>query len=69
MGVRDRMENRIAAWRTYRGYTQLALARKVGVTDKTVRGWEAGRSVPDGSHLAMLCAALRCRRGDLFPGC
>jgi len=60
-------QNRIAAWRTYRGFSQAELARRIGVNEATIRAWESTRWTPTATHLAMLCSVLRCRGRDLFP--
>ena len=37
----------IAAQRKSQGYTQAALAEKLGITDRAVSKWETGKSMPD----------------------
>ncbi|MFF3554626.1 helix-turn-helix domain-containing protein [Streptomyces tsukubensis] len=47
--------------------TQSDLAKKVGVSDAAVAGWETGQSAPDGEKLPALAKALGARLDDLFP--
>ncbi len=46
-------------WRTYRGYSQAALAKALGVAVMTVSRWETGlRTIPSFLHLALRCLEL-----------
>lgn len=67
MGLRAPAVNRIAAWRTYRGFSQKGLADRLGISAAAVRAWEADLTIPNPTHLAMLCSLLRCSRRDLYP--
>lgn len=62
--------NLIRSLRQRKGLTQLALAEKIGVSDKAVSKWERGRGAPDISLLPLLSQALgvdaeALLRGDL----
>lgn len=41
-----------------KGITQVQLAQKLGITDKSVSKWECGKCLPDASLYAALCAEL-----------
>lgn len=60
-------KNKIAAWRTYRGYTQVELSKQLGVSASTLRAWEADVYMPDSARIARLCALLQCFPRDLYP--
>lgn len=42
------------------GYTQLELANKLGVSDKTVSGWEQGIAEPSIAHLRNMSKIYGC---------
>lgn len=46
--------------------SQAALARLVGVSEATVRRWEAGRQCPDAWEVNRLCAVLGAEPSDLI---
>ena len=48
--------------------TQLQLADKLGVTDKTISKWECGKGLPEVSLMLPLCAALDITVNDLLSG-
>lgn len=48
----------IAECRKEKGMTQVQLAEKLGVSDKSVSRWENGRTMPDMSLYEDLCAVL-----------
>lgn len=50
--------SRLAQARRRRGLSQSALARLLGVADRTVRRWESGEMVPDASYVDLLSRAL-----------
>ena len=62
-----RTKNKIAAWRTYRGYTQAELSRRLGVSASTLRAWETDVYMPDSARLTQLCSMLKCSPRDLYP--
>ena len=45
----------IATCRKENGFTQAALAEKLGITDRAVSKWETGKSLPDASIMLELC--------------
>lgn len=67
MRAQSTMENRIGAWRVYRGYTQTVLGRAVGVSHTTIHKWERGTAMPSPNQLFQLCMILQCGRKDLYP--
>ena len=46
--------------------TQSTLAAKLGVSDKTVCSWEAGRTEPNMEMLEKIAKALNCRKTELM---
>ncbi len=48
--------------------TQLELAEKLGVTDKSISNWENGRNMPDLSLFKPLCELLDITINDLISG-
>lgn len=52
--------NNIARYRNERALTQEELARRVGVSRRTLARWEAGDTRPRPGHLAALADALNC---------
>lgn len=58
----------IATCRKENGLTQVALAEKLGITDRAVSKWENGKSLPDPSIMLELCALLRINVNELLTG-
>lgn len=58
----------IAGCRKEAGYTQAALAEKLGITDRAVSKWENGKSMPDVSIMLELCALLHINVNELLTG-
>ena len=58
----------IAACRKENGYTQAALAEKLGITDRAVSKWENGKSMPDASIMLELCELLQINVNELLTG-
>lgn len=58
----------IAACRKEKGYTQAALAEKLGITDRAVSKWETGKSMPDASIMLELCNELGITVNELLTG-
>ena len=48
--------------------TQLELAEKLGVSDRTISKWENGRGMPDWSLIKPLCNALNVTINELLSG-
>lgn len=48
--------------------TQLELAEKLGVTDRSVSNWENGVCLPDASLYRLLCDILQISINELFAG-
>lgn len=63
---RSSTENRLRHWRKQRGFTQLALAREIGVTRQSIIAIEKGRLNPSVTIALHLAQALRVRVEDLF---
>lgn len=58
----------IAECRKENGFTQTALAEKLGITDRAVSKWENGKSLPDPSIMLELCALLEITVNELLTG-
>lgn len=58
----------IASCRKAQGFTQAALAEKLGITDRAVSKWETGRNLPDAAIMPELCALLNIQLSELFRG-
>lgn len=58
----------IAAQRKAKGLTQVALAEKLGITDRAVSKWERGKGMPDASLMLDLCEALDITVNELLCG-
>ena len=58
----------IAACRKENGYTQAALAEKLGITDRAISKWETGKSMPDASIMLELCELLKINVNELLMG-
>lgn len=58
----------IAECRKERKLTQLQLAEKMGVTDRSVSKWETGRCMPDLSLMKPLCKELGITINELLSG-
>ena len=61
-----RIGSYIAQCRREKKWTQKELAKKLGVTDKSVSKWENGYCLPDPSLYQPLCDALEITPNDLF---
>lgn len=60
----DDIAGQITRARSVLGWTQAELARRVGVGQQAVSGWESGRSTPGETTLRKLRAVLGLDRGD-----
>lgn len=63
--VSDVLPDRIKLLREHRGWSQLQLARRLGVQQSTVSRWESGQSRPIGVYqtfLERLLAGKRVRK-------
>ena len=58
----------IAECRKRKKLTQLELAEKLGVTDRSVSNWENGVCLPDASLYRLLCNILQISINELFAG-
>ena len=58
----------IAELRKTHGMTQLQLAEKLGISDKTVSRWECGKGMPELSILMPLCEVLEINVNELLSG-
>ena len=54
--------------RKEKGLTQLELAEKLGVSNRTISKWETGRSLPDYSMFNDLCSELDISINELLSG-
>ena len=57
--MKTEMKDRIRARRVQLSVTQLALAKKLGVSRVSVTKWENGTTRPDGENLHQLAVALQ----------
>ena len=64
----DKIGKFIAACRKDAGYTQAALAEKLGITDRAISKWETGKSMPDVSIMLELCGLLNINVNELLTG-
>ena len=58
----------IAECRKENGFTQAAIAEKLGITDRAVSKWETGKSLPDASIMLELCKLLEIDVNELLTG-
>jgi len=58
----------ISACRREKGWTQVQLAERLGVTNKSVSKWETGKCLPDASLFGDLCDSLGITVNELFAG-
>ena len=58
----------IACLRKEKGLTQLALADRLNISDKTVSKWERGAGLPDVSLMLPLCEILEISVNELLAG-
>lgn len=58
----------IARCRKEKGYTQVNLAEKLGITDRAISKWENGKSLPDASIMLELCRELNINVNELLSG-
>ena len=58
----------IAFLRKEKGLTQMALADRLGISDKTVSKWERGAGLPDVSLMLPLCEILEISVNELLSG-
>ncbi len=58
----------ISQKRKEQSLTQLALAEKLGITDRAVSKWENGKSLPDAAIMLELCDLLKITVNDLLRG-
>ena len=58
----------IAEMRKEQNLTQLDLAEKLGISNKTVSKWECGKGMPDYAVMEDLCEILKININDLLSG-
>ena len=58
----------IASQRKLKGFTQAALAEKLGITDRAVSKWECGKGMPDVSIMLELCETFGITVNELLCG-
>lgn len=58
--------SRIRKFREDRGFSQLQLADKIGVTNSRISNWEQGQNRPDADILAELCRVLEVSPSELL---
>ncbi len=52
--------------REEKGLSQLDLAKKLNVSDRTISSWEVNRTEPKLGMIEALCIALRCQKSDII---
>lgn len=60
--------NFIAKKRREKNMTQVQLAERLGVSDKTISKWETGKCMPDYSIIESLCKELNISIAELIDG-
>lgn len=58
----------ISSQRKIKNLTQVALAEKLGITDRAVSKWERGKGLPDASLMIDLCEILGITVNELLCG-
>lgn len=58
----------ISALRKEKGFTQVQLADRIGISDKTVSKWECGSGLPEVSLMLPLCEILGISVNELLAG-
>ncbi|MBQ6845294.1 MAG: helix-turn-helix domain-containing protein [Agathobacter sp.] len=58
----------IAEMRKEQNLTQIDLAEKLGISNKTVSKWECGNGMPDYAVMEVLCDALQINVNELLSG-
>lgn len=58
----------IASLRKEKGLTQIVLANRLGISDKTISKWERGAGLPDVSLMLPLCEVLEISVNELLTG-
>ena len=56
----------IQAKRAEKGFTQVTLSKKLGVSRSTIAKWESGNVFPAAKMLPKIAAMLHCSIDDLF---
>jgi transcriptional regulator with XRE-family HTH domain len=54
--------------REEKGMSQLELAKKLFVSDRTVSSWEVNRTEPKMGMIEQICVALHCQKSDIVGG-
>ena len=54
--------------RKEKNLTQVQLAQKIGVSEKTISKWECGNGFPDTTLMLPLCSALSISANELLSG-
>lgn len=58
----------ISSCRKDKGLTQIQLAEKLNISNRTVSKWETGKSIPDVSIMLELCEILGITVNELLSG-
>lgn len=56
----------IRAARINRDLTQAEFARKIGVSESTIRNWESNKSAPRADLMPKICNVLNCEIEDII---
>ena len=60
--------NFIASCRKEQDMSQVALAEKLGISNRAVSKWETGKSMPDSGIMLELCSYLKINVNELLSG-
>ena len=65
---RDKISNLITQLRKSRNYSQQDMARFLGVSERTVRNWEKGITLPSMEDVACICDSFKLSFNDFING-
>lgn len=54
--------------REEKGMSQMDLAKKLYISDRTISSWEVNRTEPKMGMIEALCIALQCQKSDIIGG-
>lgn len=60
------MKTNLATLRNHKGYTQITLAKVLGVSNGAIAMWETGAREPNIKTILMLCDILECTSDELL---
>ncbi len=63
---RVKATNRLKNIREYRGFSQEAVAKKIGVSSGSISHMESGRNAIKKKYIPIICELLECQEGELL---